>query len=41
MEDLLSRDPVFDMQKVAANFSGKRILITGACGSIEAKSAGS
>ena len=35
MEDLLSRDPVFfDMQKVAANFSGKRILITGACGSI-------
>ncbi|NLJ39496.1 MAG: polysaccharide biosynthesis protein, partial [Candidatus Atribacteria bacterium] len=35
MEDLLSRDPVFfDMQKVAASFSGKRILITGACGSI-------
>jgi len=35
MEDLLSRDPVFfDMQKVGGYFSGKRILITGACGSI-------
>ena len=35
LEDLLSRDPVFfDINKVASNFSGKRILITGACGSI-------
>ena len=35
LEDLLSRDPIFlDLQKVAASFSGKRILITGACGSI-------
>jgi len=35
MEDLLTRDPVFfDMQKVADYFAEKRILITGACGSI-------
>jgi FlaA1/EpsC-like NDP-sugar epimerase len=35
LEDLLSRDPVFlDMKKIASWFSGKKILITGACGSI-------
>lgn len=35
MEDLLTRDLVFfDMQKVADYFAGKRVLITGACGSI-------
>jgi len=35
LEDLLSRDPVFfDVQRVAKYFQNKKILITGACGSI-------